>query len=144
MKRIFFILGFLSIMAGTAFANEIKVSNTILRAFASTFTTARDVKWSQAEGFLIAEFISEEGKQYAYYNQAGELVVVAQAIEISELSAGQQKHLRNMAQGYHITALYKMNGNEEIRYFAVLETPEKKVIVSTTGKRWQVNSTTAK
>ena len=144
MKRIIITLGLFCLLIGSAFANEIKVSNTILRSFASTFTTAKDVKWSQAEGFLIAEFTSEEGKQFAYYSQAGELVVVAQAIEFRELSAAQQKNLKQMTGEFHITALYKMDNNEDIRYFAVLESATKKMIVSTTGKKWQVNSTSAK
>ena len=145
MKRFLFTLGVLvTLAATTAFASEVKVSASIMHSFKSKFAGAESISWSQANGFTIAEFTLDDTKQFAYFDGAGELTVVAQPLTVKQLSKAQQANLRKKYKEYTVVDLYQLDDSNEIKYFAVVENDSKKLILSTTSSRWDVVKTTNK
>jgi hypothetical protein len=145
MKRIMITLFvFLTLAATSAFAGEVNVSPVIRQAFNARFTGAENVSWSQADEFTVAEFTLDEVKQYAYFNSAGELTVVAQPMTVKQLSKRQQETLNKGYGDYTIVNVYKTDDGQEQKYYAVVENDNQKVIVSTTSSRWEVVKSTKK
>jgi hypothetical protein len=145
MKRIIITLSvFFTLAVTTAFASEVKVSSAVMQAFKARFADAENVSWSQANGFTIAEFTLEDTKQFAYFNQAGDLTVVAQPVTLKQLSKAQQADLLKNYAGYRIVDIYQLEDSEEIKFYAVVENDAKKIILNTTTSRWSVVKTTNK
>jgi hypothetical protein len=146
MKRIIITLSVLFTLAvtTTAFASEVKVSSSVMQAFKARFADAENITWSQANGFTIAEFTLEETKQFAYFNGAGELTVVAQPLTMKQLSKAQQTGLHKNYAGYTVVDIYQLEDNEEIKYYAVVENDSKKIILSTSTSKWEVVKSTNK
>ena len=145
MKRIIITLSVLFTLAvTTAFASEVKVSSAVMQAFKSRFADAENVSWSQASGFTIAEFTLEDTKQFAYFNEAGELTVVAQPLTLKQLSKAQQTNLRKNYADYRIVDIYQLEDSEEIKFYAVVENESRKIILNTTSSKWNVVKVTNK
>jgi hypothetical protein len=145
MKRIIITLFvFLSLATTSAFASEVNVSPVIRQAFNARFTGAENVSWSQADEFTVAEFTLDDVKQYAYFNNAGELTVVAQPMSVKQLSKKQQASLSNGYGDYSIVNVYKTDDGQEQKFYAVVENDNQKVILSTTSSKWEVVKTTKK
>lgn len=145
MKRIIITLSVLFTLAvTTAFASEVKVSSAVMQAFKTRFADAENVNWSQANGFTIAEFTLDDTKQFAYFNEAAELTVVAQPLTLKQLSKAQQTNLRKNYAGYRIVDIYQLEDSEEIKFYAVVENESRKIILNTTSSRWNVVKVTNK
>jgi hypothetical protein len=145
MKRIIITLFvFLSLATTSAFASEVNVSPAIRQAFNARFTGAEKVTWSQAGEFIVAEFTLDDVKQYAYFNSAGELTVVAQPMTVKQLSKKQQATLSSAYGDYTIVNVYRTDDGQEQKYYAVVENDNQKVIVSTTSSKWEVVKATKK
>ena len=145
MKRIIITLGvFLTLVATTAFAGEVKVSSTVLHAFKARFTDAENVSWSQSNGFTIAEFTVDDTKQFAYFNSAGELTVVAQPLALKQLSKAQRANLEKKYSDYSVVDVYRLEDHEGIKFYAVVENEARKIILSTDSNKWDTVKTTRK
>lgn len=146
MKRLIITLGVLFTLATTttAFANDVKVSSSVMQAFKARFADAENVSWSEASGFTIAEFTLDDTKHFAYFNAAGELTVVAQPLTIKELSKAQQANLRKNYADYTVVDIYQLEDNDGLKYCAVVENSSKKIILSTTSSKWEVVKSTNK
>lgn len=145
MKRLFITLSVVfALFAVNSFANDVKVSNAVLQAFKSRFSDAENVNWSQVNNFTVAEFTLDEKKHFAYYNAAGELAVVAEPLTMKQLSKAQQANLLKNFQDYAITEIYRLDDNEDIKYYAVVENSTQKLILNTSATKWNIVKTTQK
>jgi hypothetical protein len=144
MKRILFVLGLSLFIFGSAFATDVPVTAVTLRSFEINFRGAKDVSWSESEKFSIARFTLEGKTKYAYFDAAGDLVVVAEPITLNELSDVQKANLYKNFEAYTITDLYKMVNEEGTRYFAVVENKNKQLILSNTSGKWMTEQTKMK
>jgi hypothetical protein len=143
MKRIITALSLVLTLAITSsFAADVKVSASVMQTFKSRFADAQNVIWSQANGFTIAEFTQDETKQFAYFNTAGDLAVVAEPLAVTQLSKAQQSNLRKAFADYTVTDVYKLQDEEGSKYFAVVENSSKKLILNTTSSKWDIVKTT--
>lgn len=145
MKRIIITLSAVFMLLSTySFATDVKVSYTVMQAFKARFSDAENVSWSQTNGFTVAEFTVDEKKQYAYFNTAGELTVLAEPLTITQLSKSQQANLNKAYGTYTIVDIYRLEDNEGLKYYAVVENSAQKIILSTTTNKWDVVKTTNK
>jgi hypothetical protein len=145
MKRIIITLTIVFTLAATySFASDVKVSSTIMQSFKARFADAENVSWSVTNGFYVAEFTSEDKKQYAYFNPAGELTVVAEPLTVNQLTKKQQSNLRKNYGDYSVIDVYKLTDNDDVKYFAVVENASKKIILKTTTSTWDVLQSSAK
>jgi len=139
MKRIIITLTLVFTLAATySFATDVKVSSTIMQSFKARFADAENVTWSVTNGFYVAEFTSEDKKQYAYFNPAGDLTVIAEPLTVNQLSKKQQANLHKNYGSYTVVDVYKLTDNDDVKYFAVVEDSSKKIILKTSSSSWDV------
>src|SRR6476620_11197409 len=145
MKRIIITLTLVFALGSTySFASDVKVSSTVIQSFKARFADAENISWSVTNGFYVAEFTSEDKKQYAYFNPAGELTVVAEPLTVNQLTKKQQANLHKDYSNYAIVDVYKLTDNDDVKYFVVVEDASKKIILKTTTSSWDVIQTTNK
>jgi hypothetical protein len=89
-------------------------------------------------GFYVAEFTSEDKKQYAYFNPAGDLTVIAEPLTVNQLTKKQQANLHKNYGSYTVVDVYKLTDNDDVKYFAVVEDSSKKIILKTSSSSWDV------
>jgi hypothetical protein len=139
MKRIIITLTLVFTLAATySFASDVKVSSVIMQSFKARFADAENVSWSVTNGFYVAEFTSEDKKQYAYFNPAGDLTVIAEPLTVNQLSKKQQANLHKNYGSYTVVDVYKLTDNDDVKYFAVVEDSSKKIILKTSSSSWDV------
>jgi hypothetical protein len=139
MKLFFFALS-LAFTVATTSANAVdsRTIPTIMKSFGTQFPTAKDIKWNNTEDFLIVEFKMNDKLNFVYYNQEGELIVLATPIPVSQLNASLQKQLAKKFKDYTIADVYVLNDRDEVKYSAVAVKDGEKLILSSTGTKWQV------
>jgi hypothetical protein len=139
MKRIIITLTLVFTLAATySFASDVKVSSVIMQSFKARFADAENVSWSVTNGFYVAEFTSEDKKQYAYFNPAGDLTVIAEPLTVNQLTKKQQANLHKNYGSYTVVDVYKLTDNDDVKYFAVVEDSSKKIILKTSSSSWDV------
>ena len=130
----------LAFTVATTSANAVdsKTIPAIMKSFGNKFPTAKDIKWNNTEDFLIVEFKMNEKLNFAYFNQESELIVLATPIPVSELTPSLQKQLAKSYKDYTIADVYVLNDRDEVKYSAVAVKNGEKLILSSTGTKWQV------
>ena len=144
MKQVLIVLSILVMAFSKSVAADPSVSNEVMKSFQAAFATAKEVSWSQADGFYVVSFQLNGKKKYAYYNQSAELVVVAEPINIHQLTDELQADIIQRFTNAHLRELYKMKDSSGIRYYAVLETEKDKIIVNAIDDVWKVAKRTRK
>lgn len=109
-----------------------------MQSFKARFADAENVSWSVTNGFYVAEFTTEDKKQYAYFNAEGDLTVIAEPLTVNQLSKKQQANLHKNYSNYNVVDVYKLTDNEDVKYFVVVEDSSKKIILKTTTSTWDV------
>ena len=139
MKLFFFALS-LAFTVATTSANAVdsKTIPAIMKSFGTKFPAAKDIKWNNTEDFLIVEFKMNDKLNFAYYNQESELIVLATPIRVSDLNASLQKQLAKKYSDFTIADVYVLNDRDEVKYSAVAVKNGEKLILSSTGSKWQV------
>ena len=138
MKRIIITLGLFALTISQSFAADPTVSTAVVKSFEARFANATDVSWSEADGYAIAAFTQNGVRRYAYYNQAAELVVVAQPITIRQLSEDLQFSLEENFSGYEVNELYKMKNEDGTRYYGVLKNKKESIIINGVSGEWEI------
>jgi hypothetical protein len=138
MKKIVITLSLMLAVIAQSFAADPTVSASLQKEFEARFARAKDVSWSQAEGFSVAAFTQYGKKLFAYFNSSNELVVVAEPINLQMLPEEALASLVEEHPDYTIAEVYKMRSDDGVRYHAVLKNEKEKVFVTSTGKQWAV------
>jgi hypothetical protein len=139
MKVLFFALSLAFTVATTnSYAVDSKTIPMILKTFGSKFPTATDIKWSNTDEFLIVEFKKENTLQFAYFNQESELIVLATPVTVTQLPSSLQKQLQKRYNDYTIADVYILQESNETKFSAVAVKKGEKLILSSTGSKWQV------
>lgn len=137
MKQIL-VLFFLALFGiNAAKATETPIPTAVLHSFFNTFKTAADVSWEQKSGFTVASFTINHHKQYAYYNEANELTIIAEPIAADQLPSGLQKELASMYKRYATVDIFKMVENGAITYSAIVENQKLRIILKSPGMFWE-------
>lgn len=144
MKQVFIIISLFVVTTVRSYAADPNVSATIEQAFKSTFLKAENVSWATEKDFTVASFTIAGKKQFAYYNQLAELVVVAEPLTLRQLPISLEEGLSDNFSDCTPIELYKMKNDEGIRYYAVLVSAKEKLFVSWNGGEWQIAKSTKK
>lgn len=145
MKSIFLaICMMVTIFSQSSQAAEPKASPNAVRAFETTFQNAEDAQWSVVENLYKVSFKIDNRPMLAFFNNNGELVVVAKYLKISQLPKAAQKKLTETAKGYTISEVFEINDGEESKFYAALIDGTTKKVVESTGGSWSTFKTTSK
>ena len=144
MKKIILTIA-IAISSFLAFANETKVSNTVLTAFNSEFAGAKEVSWTSGTGFYKASFVYNNTHVAAFYSFEGEMIGLVRNISSLDLPMSLQASLKKEYGGRWITELFELSNGEGTQYYITLEQADSKIILkSDNGSQWRVYKKAAK
>ena len=145
MKRLFvtFTL-FACAFTSTGFAAVGKIPASIMQSFYEKFNNAKNVTWAEVDGMVRIGFKMDETVNFAYYNEAGDLVVLTKEITFSQLPPSLQSDLGKRFSEYTVSDMYWFQNDEKKEYYVVLENSEKKLILNATSKKWRYFKTSKK
>ena len=136
MKQILIVFSFIVLGLSQSKANETPIPSVVLQSFFKTFSKASDVSWEQTNGFTVAAFTMDGHKQYAYYNDANELVVTAEPISSESLPDELQSDLKASYSKYLVVDVYRFKIGNEISYRAVVENSKRKIFLQSFNNTW--------
>ena len=129
------------IMTSSLFASD-KDNNTntqVLTAFASKFSTAKEVSWDRAQDLLKARFKMNEQYMFAYYTEDGQLVGLCRNINSSQLPLNLQVELKKISPNSWITDLFEYASETENAYYATIENADHQIQLKSAGyNSWSV------
>lgn len=139
MKRIVIALSLLTIVCtNSSLAGDDHSYPEFLKSFYKTFTNAEKVSWTEVDGFIRIAFSVQGKENFAYYNTAGNLVVMAVPIQVSALPTVLQSALIGRFSNYSITEAYEFKKGKNTEYYVVLDNARKHQVLHSNGKRWTV------
>jgi len=127
-------------LAQPAFAKDGDIKPSVLKSFESTFSAAKQVEWTVTENLYKARFELNGQVVVAYYNHGGTMLGITRNITSHQLPLSLQTTLKKEYNAYWISDLFEMNNDEGTTYYAILETAETKVVLSSSDKNWNVYS----
>lgn len=116
-----------------AFAREANVSEKVLKAFTTEFTTAKDVEWTIGSNYYMASFLYNEKYVYAYYNEEGELLGLRRNMSSADLPLNLQTSLKKEYTGYWVSDLIEVSKTEGTVYYITLEKGDTKLVLKASG-----------
>ena len=137
MKTIIVTLAMM-ITTGTAFAGEEKVNEKVLIAFQNEFNTAREARWTTGDNYFMVEFLYNEQRVFAYYNNDGELLGLSRYMSTLELPVMLQSKLKANYSGYWVSDLFEVAKNDNTSYYITLENADTKMVLKSEGSEWKV------
>ncbi|MBD0332722.1 MAG: hypothetical protein ICV66_08700 [Chitinophagaceae bacterium] len=113
------------------------VSPVVLKAFAQSFTAAKDVSWTSSKTFYKATFELNDQYVSAFYNEEGELIAVTRNVTALQMPAVLQAELKKDYTSYWITDLFEITNEQGTYYYVTLETADSKIVLkSTSFNKW--------
>lgn len=144
MKKIIITLA-VALSTLSSFAGEVNVSSTVLKAFNSEFTSAKEVKWTAGNDYYKASFIFNDQYVFAFYSPEGELLGISRYISSLSLPIKLQASLKKSYDNYWISDLFEVSNNEGTGYYITMESAGTKIVLrSTDGSDWKVYQKIAK
>jgi hypothetical protein len=126
-----------SVYTTKSFAAEKNISPIVMETFHHSFKDAKNVTWEDINGLIRVNFTSEDKESYAYYNNDGELLVLAKSISLSELPNGLQAGLKNKYADYTVINIYKLESDDHNEFCVVLSKDNKMLTLNGTFKKWR-------
>ena len=129
------------VMTTSIFATD-KDNNTnsvVLTAFASKFSTAKEVSWDRAQDFIKATFKMNDQYMFAYYTENGELMGVCRNINSTQLPLNLQVELKKISPNGWITDLFEYASESDNAYYATIQNADQQVQLKSNGySSWSV------
>jgi hypothetical protein len=144
MKKIIITL---AVALGTmcSFAREANVSSTVLDAFKSEFSSAKEVTWTVSRNYYKAAFIFNDQHVFAFYSTEGELMGTTRYISSLDLPVNLQAGLKKAYSNYWISDLFEVSNSEGTGYYITVEDADTKIVLkSTGGENWRLYQKTTK
>jgi len=133
MKKILIFAAFSLLLIGnTAFASgEELVNQKVRESFNKEFSTAGGVRWKQLknENIFEAQFIYNNQRLCAFYDENGQLLVISRAIPAASLPLLVTKKLNSQYKDYQIQEVIEYVNEGDTSYFLQLEKNNQRVIV---------------
>lgn len=138
MKKIIIMLA-ITVYTLSAFAGEGKVSQKVLDAFKTEFSTATNVTWDVGDNYYKATFNYNEKFVFAFFDEDGEVLGVTRYIMQENLPIKLQTDLNKYYDQYWISDLLEVNKDNTTSYYITLENADTKLVLkSSGGSNWSV------
>lgn len=146
MKRVILMIALfltvgISYSFATSTASNDDVKGEIRISFEKNFKGAQIISSEVHNQFTKLVFKMDNVIFFAFYTDNGELLAVTRNILSSQLPVNLMMHLKNDYNGYWITELFEMNGDDRSSYYVSLESADRKLTLrSIDGNSWEVYS----
>lgn len=146
MKRIILVLTIIfSLLNLSSYANDVKVTPTVLQSFNKSFSTATEVNWTITDNYYKAQFHINGQYIAAYYDQEGHRIALTRNITTSQLPISLQVSFKNDYPESWISDLFEMSNDNGTFYFITLENADNKIILkSDLESTWTTYKKTSK
>jgi len=118
MKKIIYLVFLLTSMS--AFATPVEVNEKVLKAFKETFTEAEQVSWSEVQDKSQADFMVDEIRVRAIYDQNATLIQTIRYYKAKELPCQILAKIKKKYSGKEITGVTELSTENEIDYQIVV------------------------
>jgi hypothetical protein len=126
-------------------AADENVSDKVLNAFKTEFTTASQVEWSTGPNYYKASFVFNDKHVFAFYNAEGRLLGLTRNITTSELPLKLQADLKKNYDTYWISDLFEAAREEGTSYYLTLEDADTRLVLKASADNsWAVYQKTKK
>ena len=128
----------IAISSITAFASDENVNSTVLSSFNKEFAGAKDVQWTTTNNYYKASFVFNDQFVSDFYQLDGELIATSRNISSLELPINLQTSLKKNYSKYWISDLFEISNNEGTSYYITLDKADSKVVLKSSGSKWDV------
>lgn len=126
------------------FAADVNVSQKVLDAFKSDFSSATEVQWATGADYYKATFNYNGKYVFAFYNLDGEMLGLTRYLSPVDLPLALQNSLKKNYEGYWVSDLFEAAKAESTNYYITLENADTKIVLNSSGNTWSVFSKTKK
>jgi hypothetical protein len=128
------------LVAGTAFASNVEVTQKVLQSFQSRFAGAKDVRWVEANNYYRAIFSLNGQNIFAFYTREGELISTMRYISTLNLPVNLLVNLKTGYNNYWVSDLFELNNSTGVQYYITLEDADTILkLVSVSANEWRIS-----
>jgi hypothetical protein len=139
MKHLLIAFSLLACLFSTsAFAGNNDVTPVIEQSFHQTFSDATQVSWTHVNDFYRVGFLVNGTEHFAYYNNSGELIVVAKEIEMSKLPKALREDFQKRYNNNSTAQVFQFDNDEGRQYYLLMSEDTKQVTLKAVGKKWEM------
>ncbi len=143
MKKVFAML-FAVVIAAAAWASPSPVENEkVLAAFEKQFNEAKDVSWTQNNGYYLASFKLNNEYMLAWYTADGEVEAVHRSIQLKQMTFLASEAVTALAKGNQILNIAEISKQGELFYLVKTDEPKHFAVykVSASGDYSKISKT---
>ena len=133
MKPLFILLTVLSSYFAQAANGGKDVTPAALKSFQQTFTGAHEVSWTVNENLYKVSFQVAGQYASAYYDEAGNLVVVTRNISPTQLPVVLLASIKQKFSKMWVSELFEVSKEDGTHYYITLEDGEQKLTLKSNG-----------
>lgn len=121
MKKVFVML-FAVVIAASAWASPSPIENEkVLAAFEKQFTEAKDVSWTEKQGYYLVSFKLNNDRMLAWYTAEGEVEAVQRSVQTSQLTFLAAETVEKLIQDKALITLAEISKQGELFYLAKID-----------------------
>ena len=130
MKKILFAALIAVTMGTSAFAGSpAKLYSISETSFKSDFKNATDVSWTAGADYAKANFILNNVRMEAFYNQNGELIGTSKGITPDQLPVSAKRNFAKKFGSYNVKEAIRFEGADDAAYYISAENDKEAVVV---------------
>ncbi|MCW3117729.1 MAG: hypothetical protein JWM28_1811 [Chitinophagaceae bacterium] len=143
MKKLFVILTILCSIYATSTYAQSKPPVLVLSSFQSSFDKAANITWSTAKDLYRADFILEDQKISAFFNEDGDLIASSRDVTLLQIPMSLKSNLKKQFRDYEVSSLFEVNKEDGIVYYATLANSKSRLMLeSSSSGDWIANKKT--
>lgn len=123
MKKVFVML-FAVVIAVSAWASPSPSpieNEKVLAAFEKQFTEAKDVSWTEKQGYYLVSFKLNNDRMLAWYTAEGEVEAVQRSVQTSQLTFLAKETVEKLIQDKALLTLAEISKRGELFYLAKID-----------------------
>ena len=133
MKSLFILLTAMSSYFAHAANPPAAINPEVIKTFTRTFAHSSNVIWTVKGELHQANFEVSGKSATAFFNQAGELVVVTRNIQVSELPLVLQAKIQEKYAAFQVLEAMEASDEYSTRYYVTVADGKKKIILRSHG-----------
>lgn len=123
MKKVFVML-FAVVIAASAWASPSPTpveNEKVLAAFEKQFGEAKDVNWTEKQGYFLVSFKLNNDRMLAWYTAEGEVEAVQRSVQTSQLTFLAAETVEKLIQDKALITLAEISKQGELFYLAKID-----------------------
>ena len=120
MKKVFVML-LAVVIAASAWASPSPENEKVIAAFEKQFANAKDVNWTEKEGFFLASFKLNNDRMLVWYSSEGEIEAVQRSIQTNQLTFHAAETVDKLMYNKALLSLVEISKKGELFYLAKIE-----------------------